>query len=180
MRSGTAVVLLALLAGGLAPVRAAGQVDETTTWVDGAIGGGLGVAAGAALTLSIVVARAQLGEEYLDSAGDLIHWQTVPMVAGPATGVVFGLAGEEVLVGSLIGSLFGLVGGTAIGAGVGWLASAQPESPWAGGVIGAGTGLSLGGFVGGLLAWRGRDEAGGSDPVPAMSIGVRVPFGGVR
>ena len=170
------MTLFLLLACGTLPLvagEARAQQEEASRLGEAAIGGGLGVVAGAALTLSLVVARAQLQEQYLDSAHDLIHWQTTPMIAGPATGVFFGLQGEEVLTSSVIGSLYGFVAGTAIGSGVGWLASAQPESPWAGGVIGAGLGLSLGGFIGGLRAWKDDDDDS-PDPIPALTLGVRI------
>lgn len=160
----------------LAAPGAMAQEEEAGGLAKAAIGGGLGVIGGAAMTLSIVVARAQLQEQFLDSPHDLIHWQTAPMIIGPAAGVVFGLAGEEVLVGSIVGSVLGLVGGAGIGAGAGWLVSAQPEAPWAGGVIGAGMGLAVGGVTGALIAWKGKDDGGSPDPAPSMRFGVRMPL----
>ena len=102
------------------------------------LGGALGVAGGAATTLSLVVARARFQRVYLESLGDLVHWQSIPIVAGPAAGVVFALAGEEVLEGGVRGSLIGLAVGAGGGAGLGALLAREPEWRWAGGVIGGG------------------------------------------
>lgn len=121
------------------------------------LGGAVGVAGGGVVTLSAIVARARFQREYLDSADDLIHWQTIPMIAAPGAGILFGLAGHDAHVGSMIGSTTGMATGAALGAGLGWLLSDQQEWPWAGAVIGAGVGLTIGGMVGGLRAWK-RDE----------------------
>jgi hypothetical protein len=124
-----------------------------------AIGGATGVAGGAAVTLATVVARARFQREYLESVDDLIHWQSAPMIAAPTAGVLFGLAGEDALKGSIVGSSTGLVIGGAVGAGLGWVFSKDPEGPWAGGVIGAGVGLAAGGLLGGLRAWSEDEDA---------------------
>lgn len=124
-----------------------------------ALGGALGVAGGAAVTLATVVARARFQREFLESADDLIHWQSAPMIVAPAAGVLFGLAGEDALRASIVGSTAGLVIGAAIGAGVGWLATGDPEGPWAFGVIGGGVGLATGGIVEALRAWSEDEHA---------------------
>lgn len=152
------------------------DVPVSGQWVRAAVGAGVGVAGGAVVTVSAIVFRARFQEEYIDSADDLIHWQTIPMIAAPAAGIAFGLAGEEAQMGSIIGSTSGMAAGAAIGAGLGWLLSDQQESPWAGGVIGAGVGLTLGGLAGGLLgaSRRSDDESGGSAP-DAVRIGFSLP-----
>ena len=125
-----------------------------------AVGGALGVAGGAAVTLAAVVARARFQREYLGSPDDLIHWQSAPMILAPAVGVMFGLAGEDALRASIVGSTAGFVVGAGIGAGLGWMLGRDAEAPWAGGVIGAGLGLASVGIVEGLRAWSEDGEAG--------------------
>lgn len=151
-----------------APTRAPAQAGRV------AIGGALGVAGGAAVTLAAVVARVRLHEEYVASADDLIHWQSVPMIAAPAAGMLFGLAGEDALRGSIIGSSAGLVIGASVGAGLGWAFSDSPEDPWAGGIVGAGVGLAAGGLVLGLRAWS-RDEGADLEFPGALRFAFTVP-----
>ena len=146
------LLLLAITATSTAPGPAAAQ------WERPVIGAGVGVAGGAVITLSTIVARARFQREYIDSVDDLIHWQSAPMIATPAVGVLFGLAGHDALVGSVIGSTSGMVIGAATGAGIGWLASEAAEAPWAGGVIGAGIGMTIGGLAMGLSRWARADD----------------------
>lgn len=168
IRAGRALVLALALLGG-APDPAPAQ--STARALGGAA---LGVAGGAVVTFSAIVWRARFQRDYLESADDLVHWSSLPMIATPAVGVVFGLAGRPALEGSFIGSITGMVAGAAVGAGVGWLASTTPESPWAGGVIGAGVGLTLGGLAIGLRAWS-RDEDAELDLPDFLRFSVRVP-----
>lgn len=144
------VVLMAFLL--LIPGRVAGQIERPL------IGAGIGIAGGAVVTISTIVARARFQHEYIDSVEDLIHWQSIPMIGAPAAGVIFGLAGKDSLTGSIIGSTVGMAAGAALGTGLGWLVSRNPESPWAGGVIGAGVGLTFGGLGYGLYLWNLDDN----------------------
>ena len=169
MRRATRIILILLTLVPLAPPRAVAQVGAA------AIGGGAGFLGGLAMTLSIVVARARLQGQYLDSPGDLIHWQTTPAIAGPTAGVLFGLAGEEVLRGSIVGSTSGMALGAAAGAGLGWLLSAEPEWPWAGGVIGGGVGLAVGGLTGAYMGWREQEDAK-KKSAPPTTIELRFPL----
>ena len=149
-------------------------VPASAQWARAALGAGVGVAGGTVVTLSAIVARARFQHEYIDSVDDLIHWQTIPMIAAPAAGIVFGLAGRDAQVGSIVGSSSGLVAGAALGAGLGWLLSNEQEAPWAGGVIGAGVGLTIGGLGGGLLAWNWEDESP-PEASTAIHLGLSVP-----
>ena len=64
--------------------------------------------------------------------------------------------------------------GAAVGAGVGWAASGHAESPWAGAVIGAGAGMTLGGLFLGIRGWiRERDDTTNVEP---LRVGVRLPL----
>jgi hypothetical protein len=150
-------------------------VPAPAQWARAALGAGVGVAGGTVVTLSAIVARARFQQEYIDSVDDLIHWQTIPMIAAPAAGIVFGLAGRDAQMGSIVGSSSGLVAGAAVGAGLGWLLSTQQEAPWAGGVIGAGVGLTIGGLTGGILAWNWEDEETPADESSALHFGLRIP-----
>ncbi|HEX6970704.1 MAG TPA: hypothetical protein VF234_00600 [Limnochordia bacterium] len=165
------ISLALLLLGGLPPGPAAAQ--ETRRAVVGAV---VGVAGGGVVTLSAIVARARFQREYMDSAEDLIHWLSIPMIAAPAVGVVFGLAGPKAHVGSIIGSTTGMVVGAAVGTGLGWLLSEDQEAPWAGGVIGAGVGLTLGGLMGGFRGWEREEDPGIAFPdLPLFTISIPAP-----
>jgi hypothetical protein len=166
-------IRIAVLLLGLAPVPFAMRPAEAQAVKRAALGGALGVAGGAATTFSLVVARARFERAYLESPGDLVHWQSIPLIAGPTAGVVFALAGEDVLEGGIRGSLIGMALGVGTGAGLGALLSREPEWRWAGGVIGGGLGVSLGGVLGAMLAWRGLNPA----TAPAdVRLGVRLPL----
>ena len=144
-----------------------------------ALGTAVGVAGGAVITMSAIVARAKFQAEYLESPNDLIHWQSAPMILTPAVGLVFGLAGWKPLQQSIIGSTSGMVVGAAVGAGVGWLLSADAESPWAGGIIGSGVGMTLGGLFLGTRAWlstRGSDDEELLEEPDATRLEVRIPL----
>jgi hypothetical protein len=169
MRTVSGIGVLSLLLLGLTPPHAEAQYGRA------ALGAAVGVAGGAVVTLSAIVARARFKQEYIDSADDLIHWQSIPMIAAPAAGIVFGLAGRDAQAGSIVGSSSGLLAGAAVGAGLGWLLSEQQEWPWGGAVIGAGAGLTVGGLAGGLIAWS-RDE-NPDIPLPKeLRFGVSIPL----
>lgn len=141
-----------------------------------AIGGAVGAAGGAVITVSIVVARARFQQVYLDGIEDLFHWQSAPMLITPAVGVAFGLAGRDPLVASIIGSTGGMVLGAAVGAGIGWMTGAYAESPWAGGVIGAGAGMTVGGLTLGIRSWlKHQDDEDGGSSQP-IRIGITLPL----
>jgi hypothetical protein len=142
-----------------------------------AIGTAVGVGGGAVITMSIVVARARFEGRYLESVDDLIHWQSVPMILTPAVGLFFGLGGVKPLNASIIGSVSGMAIGSAVGAGIGWIAASDQEAPWAGGVIGAGAGMVVGGLFLGGRAWleSRKDDEPGAGTEPAR-IEFRLPI----
>lgn len=163
----------ALLALSIAPLGATPAAAQLSELQRALIGGAVGVAGGAVVTMSTVVARAHLQNEYLFSVAELIHWQSTPMIAAPAAGVAFGMAGRDPLLASIVGSTTGMLTGAGIGALVGWFVSAQPEGPWAGGVIGAGAGMAIGGLLAGALAWSRQED---DDPASGARLEVRVPL----
>jgi hypothetical protein len=164
----TVLVLLCACLVGTRAAPATAQAERA------ALGAAVGVAGGAVVTLSAVVFRARFQREYLDSVDDLIHWQTLPMIGAPAAGILFGLAGREAHIGSIVGSTGGMLAGAAVGSGIGWIVSHTPESPWAGGVIGAGVGLTVGGLYMGLRGWS-RDEDARLDYPGFLRFGLIVP-----
>lgn len=137
-----------------------------------AISAGVGVAEGAVVTLAIAAARARFQEEYVESASDMLalSWRTAPMIVAPVAGVVYGLAGEDPFIGSLIGSASGFVIGATVGGLIGRFTSDSSESTWAGAIIGAGAGLTVGRLLVGVLKWNGD---GDSEP-RSMSVAVRI------
>jgi hypothetical protein len=163
-----AVCALVLLL--LAPRPASAQLRRAV------VGGALGTAGGVATTFSIVVARARFERAYLESPGDLVHWESIPIIAGPTAGVVFALAGEDVLEGGIRGSVAGLLIGTGTGVGLGALLSREPEWRWAGGVIGGGLGVSFGGFLGAVLSWLGITGGSSSAAPVRIPIAVTLPL----
>lgn len=165
-----AALAVALVAGGADP--AAGQSGALKR---AAIGGALGVGGGSIATLAVIVARARFQSKYLDSPDDLVHWQTLPAIAGPVSGIVFGMAGDRVLWGSVRGSTSGLVAGAAVGAGLGALLSDDPEWRWGGGVIGAGVGVSLGALVGAFIGWKETEDLEQAES-RSIPISVRIPL----
>lgn len=169
------LVLVWALAGALVASGAETAVGQSGALRRAAIGGALGIGGGSVATLAVIVARARFQSKYLDSPEDLVHWQTLPAIAGPVSGVVFGVAGDRVLWGSVIGSTSGLVAGAAVGAGLGAVLSDDPEWTWGGGVIGAGVGVSVGALVGAFVGWQETDD---SERVSTSSIpiSVRIPL----
>lgn len=164
-------MLFVLSVFGSSPSSAFGQVAKAT------MGTAVGVAGGAVITMSVIVARARFQGEYLDAAEDLIHWQSLPMILTPAVGLAFGLAGKEALKGSVIGSTSGMVVGAALGAGVGWLSSSDLEAPWAGGAIGAGVGMTAGGLYLGIREWlKARNEDAALEARDPVRLEIRLPL----
>lgn len=168
MRRTAPILALILILSGGRPEPAPAQYEEE------AIGVAVGAMGGTVVTLGVVVARARWQHNYLDSVDDLIHWQSTPMLIAPAVGLVFGLAGEDALRGSIVGSTTGLLVGAGVGAGLGWLLSDEQEWPWAGGVIGGAVGMTVGGIANGLIAW-GRDEDAAIPLPKELRFGLTIP-----
>lgn len=145
------LLLVTALAG--LPGRAAAQVERVV------LGSAIGAAGGAVVTFAAIVARARWQHEYITSVEDLIDWYSVPMLAAPAAGALFGLAGEKAHEASIVGSTGGMVAGALIGTGLGHLLADDPEAPWVGAIVGAGIGLSVGGLAAGFIAWHNDEDA---------------------
>ena len=98
------------------------------------------------------------------------------MIGAPAAGVLFGLAGPKAQKGSIVGSVGGMAAGAVLGSALGWLLSDQQEWPWAGGVIGAGVGLTIGGLAGGFSGWQREEDPGIEFPdLPLFVVSIPVP-----
>lgn len=169
------LVLVCALAGALVASGVEPAVGQSGPLRRAAIGGALGIGGGSVATLAVIVARARIQRKYLDSPDDLVHWQTLPAIAGPVSGVVFGVAGDRVLWGSVLGSTSGMVAGAAVGAGLGAILSDDPEWRWGGGVIGAGVGVSVGALVGAFLGWEKTEDMEQAETT-SIPISVRIPL----
>jgi hypothetical protein len=120
------------------------------------VGGLIGMLGGGIVLLAVVVARANFAGEYLESLEDLLHWQSTPLIAAPALGMMFGYAGRAPLIASLAGSVGGLLLGIGAGAAIGATMD-LPHWPWALGVIGGGAGMMAGGVIFGIREWVRQD-----------------------
>jgi hypothetical protein len=111
--------------------------------VTGAFGVASGTLSGGYITLSIVVARAQMGH-YLHSMSDIMSWNALPVLIGGSVGGALGVWDpDRLMTGAVYGSAGAVVGG-ATGFVVGRVVSKRPEAQWAGGAIGAGLGMAIG------------------------------------
>jgi hypothetical protein len=130
------LLVLALLAGG--PRESFAQ-----RLITGPFGAVAGTLSGGYITLSIVVARAQLGD-YVHDANDLFDWKGLPVIIGATTGTALGIWDpDRLMTGFVYGSAGTLAGGSA-GFIIGTLISDRREARWAGGAIGAGLGMAIG------------------------------------
>lgn len=146
-RAGTALILSLFLmpfgSGGGTAVRAIG-------------GGALGLAAGTAVAMGVVVARARFENVYIESMRDVISWQGAPIPLGALAGGAAGVAGGAVLAGATGGMLLGGGAGALVGAAAGAALSSDPQDRWVGGVMGGALGVLLG-FIAGWLVARRRN-----------------------
>ena len=138
-----------------------------------AIGGAVGVVEGAVVSLAVMVAQARFGDEYVESPADVFSWgwKAVPVVVAPVVGLTFGLAGEDAFRGSLLGSASGMAIGATVGGLIGKFTSGSKEATWAGAIMGAGAGLTVGRLLFGVLNWKDDDDDSDSR---AMSLVFRI------
>lgn len=159
-------VLIAVLAAGALPAPARAQ----GSYLAAALGAGAGLVAGGYVTVAVVVARAQIEQEYVFGLDDILDWESIPVIVGPATGVALGLWDDDRLVRTVIGG----AGGTLAGAGLGLLLGDRlwdpPEGRWAGAAIGAGAGLVLGALTG--MAWPATESPSPGNPPAAAGVPV--------
>ena len=138
-------------------------------WLAGAIGGAIGMGAGGYVSLGIVALQARRGS-YLYGIDDFLGWESTPVLAGTATGIVLGLWDQDRLRHTVYGSIGGAAVGTVVGAVVGRHLWPPPEGKWAGAVIGGAAGILVGSAVGALWPVAG----GEAQPV---SLSIQIPLG---
>jgi hypothetical protein len=157
----------------LAPHPAAAQNRVLTT----AIGALAGVGSGGYITLTLVVARAQLGH-YIHDVDDLFGWQSAPVLVGGATGATLGFVDPGRLLRTAVGGTAGGLLGVGVGIVVGPAISERPEAKWAGAAIGAGAGLALGSVIGILWPAPSNDdgEGGEAGSRAAVPVGITLRF----
>jgi hypothetical protein len=162
------LLIVSMLLSGNA-TNAAAQVPPAAR---AAISGGVGLAEGVIVSLAVIVARARFQNDYVESPRDVLDWgwKAIPVVAAPVAGVAFGLAGDDAFSHSLAGSAAGIAIGASVGGLVGRLTSDAPENTWAGAIIGAGAGLTIGRVLFGVLEWNDGDD----DDPPSMSLVFRA------
>lgn len=165
------VVLPAVLAFGRAREARAQEAGAA------ALGGSVGLLAGAYVSVGIWTAKAHFFDDYLYSIDDAVGWESIPVVAGAATGVTLGLTDRDRLENVALGTGAGFLVGTGVGLLIGSQTEAPSEGRWAGAVIGGSAGIVVGSLVG--LLWKTDDDAspGGSGGRPSgVPLGVRIRF----
>ena len=162
----TAVVLLGFALMAMSVTRATAQVIPATA---GAVGG---FVAGTLVTTGVVVLEARLGH-FIYGLDELVSLrpEVLPIIIGPVTGIVLGATSPETLRRAGRGALFGAVGGAIIGTGVGHLLWDTDEGRWAGGIIGAATGMVAGATI---MALR-KPDRNVTTQTPLATFSLRVP-----
>lgn len=101
----------------------------------------VGLLAGFATTLAIVMVRVILEEVYLHGIGEVVGWLGLPILVGSLAGVWIAIRSPSREFWRMIGRVVaGMIGGVIVGALVGGLVSGEPSAPWSGGIIGAAAG----------------------------------------
>lgn len=158
------VIASGLLAGRSRPA-------EAQLWT-AAMGGLAGSLSGGYITLSIVVARAQMGH-YLHEPHDILDWKGFPVLIGGSTGAALGMwAPDRLGTGFVYGSAGTLAGGT-VGFLIGAAVSNRSEGKWAGGAIGAGLGMAIGSTWGVLAPNSHLDPTGKRRTAVPISYQIR-------
>lgn len=167
----TLLVVLALSLG-----QGAGAELRAQNYLTGVLGAGVGLAAGGYLTVGVAVAKSRTGD-YVDSTGDILGWETVPVIAGLSVGGAIGLWDAQRLWSTMIGGTVGGAVGTGAGILIGNMVWGDSTGRWAGGVMGGAAGLAVGSLVG--LALGGGGDADGADPevgARGIPVGISIPF----
>lgn len=170
----TAFLLILFALGALpgTPVSAQGE----RSLLGAAVGGVSGLASGGYITVAIVVARARFQDEYVFEIEDILDWESIPVIVGPAIGGTIGFFDDERLYRSVLTGAGGMLGGAGVGLLLGHYFWGTPDGRWAGASIGAGAGLALGALFG--IIWTPSDGDGGprSGSSAAIPIRLRIPL----
>lgn len=165
--------LTTMLALATAPRPASAQVLSASLGFTG------GLIGGAYITTAVYVLRSRTGGYILNSPHELISARPegLPLVIAPVAGAVLGYRDADRLKAAGTWGAVGLVGGAAVGAGIGTLIWGDSEGRWAGGTIGSALGLIIG-AVAGAAAEQGEPEDATS--AAARWLTVSIPIGGGR
>lgn len=134
----------------------------------GAAGLVLGIVAGTAFALAIVVVRAALFRLYLQELEAVLGWPGLPIALGALAGAWLGWRGR--LWGAAAGGLVAGALGLGLGVLLGRTLPVDPTGPWIGGIVGAALGI----LVGAVLARLPPGRRAGAAATRALS---RVPGG---
>ncbi|MGQ0814316.1 MAG: glycine zipper 2TM domain-containing protein [Gemmatimonadota bacterium] len=160
------LVVIAMVAG-------QSRVANAQRAITGPFGAVAGTLSGGYITLSIVVAKAQVGD-YLHEANDLFDWKGLPVIIGASTGTALGIWDpDRLMTGFVYGSIGTLAGGSA-GYLIGMRISDRPEGKWAGGAIGAGIGMAIGSTLGVFVPNRRMNPFRKDNT--AVPLAIRVPL----
>ena len=168
LRAWTILAALAVLSVG-----AREGAAQAASGVAGATGG---LVAGGYTMVAIYVAEARSGR-FVHSYDEMLRLrpEILPVIAGAVAGGWLGAESSTALARSAGWGGIGLVGGAALGAGVGHLIWRSSEGRWAGGVIGSAVGLVTGAILG---AADGLDDRDGGQPVTLFSLSLPLGGGG--
>lgn len=167
------MILAALAALAVLSVGARQGAAQVGSGVAGAAGG---LVAGGYTMAAIYVAEARFGR-FLHSYDEMLALrpEILPVVAGAFAGGWLGAESSTALGRAAGWGGIGLVGGAALGAGVGHLVWRSSEGRWAGGIIGSAVGLVTGAILG---AADGLDERAEGRPVALFSFSLPLGGGG--
>ncbi|HUH13432.1 MAG TPA: hypothetical protein VMK65_09995 [Longimicrobiales bacterium] len=172
----TALLLLFLALGALPGRPTTAHAQDGGSLLGAGVGAVSGLAAGGYITVAIVVARARFEDEYVFEIEDILDWESIPVIVGPAIGGVIGFFDPGRLYRSVLTGAGGMLVGAAVGLSAGHVYWDTVDGRWAGAAMGAGAGLAVGALVG--LIWTPSDADGGaSDPAAAgIPLTVRIPL----
>lgn len=137
----------------------------------GVVGLIVGIVDGAAVVLSVATARSTFANVYVHSLDELLGWLGLPLILGPVAAVWASvrLATRD-FWRAAVASLLALASGATVGAGIGAILGSRPSASWAGGLIGAGTGVIV--ALATVVLVRFRRTGRGTAAVLALLVAI--------